>query len=209
VLLWLKTIKSTCDDGPIYRIIVARGVPGDLPLTCVVRAALRFGVEIATRRSAKGRGLQQFSLTCCQVLGSSPWWFVIYAHTLPTTIGACRSVLQARYSESLFVRSRGRDGSAERRTRVPLVDIRWGCGLELMDLDVALWTLASGQVPCVLYSLHRWPVGRWHISGHTLLHRPLFGMLGQSALGAKRHQHRRLTLSPPRIWPPWLALPPL
>jgi hypothetical protein len=39
--------------------------------------------------------------------------------------------------------------------------------------------LASGRVPCVLYSLHRWPSGRWHISGHLLLHRPLFGMVGQ------------------------------
>jgi hypothetical protein len=56
------------------------------------------------------------------MLGSSQW-FVIHAHTLPTTIGACRSVHQAKHSESQFVRSRGRDGSAERRTRVPLVDV--------------------------------------------------------------------------------------
>jgi hypothetical protein len=94
-----------------------------VPLTCVVRAALRLGVEIATRRSATGSALQQFSLTCWHLMLGSSQWFVIHAHTLPTTIGACRSVHQAKHSESQFVRSRGRDGSAERRTRVPLVDV--------------------------------------------------------------------------------------
>jgi hypothetical protein len=147
-----------------------------VPLMCVVRAALRLGVEIATRRSATGSALQQFSLTCWHLMLGSSQWFVIHAHTLPTTIGACRSVHQAKHSESQFVRSRGRDGEGQRGAENACASRGCGCGLELMNFDVALWILrqVESRAYCTV-SIG----GRWHISGHLLLHRPLFGMVGQ------------------------------
>jgi hypothetical protein len=143
-----------------------------VPLTCVVRAALRLGVEIATRRSATGSALQQFSLTCWHA-----GQFSVVRHPCPHFADNHRCLPFRSPSQTLRepVRSLSWQGW-QRGAENACASRGCGCGLELMNFDVALWILrqVESRAYCTV-SIG----GRWHISGHLLLHRPLFGMVGQ------------------------------
>jgi hypothetical protein len=127
-----------------------------VPLMCVVRAALRLGVEIATRRSATGSALQQFSLTCWHA-----GQFSVVRHPCPHFADNHRCLPFRSPSQTLRepVRSlswQGWGGAARSGERVCLSWMwMWTRADELRRRSL---DSASSRVPCVLYSLHRWPL---------------------------------------------------
>jgi hypothetical protein len=144
VLLWLKTIKSTCDVGPIYRIIVARGVPGDLHAGAAhVRRTC--GVEIERGDCDKAicdRKSPSAVLAHVRVPAFDAGQSSVVRHPCPHFANNHRCLPFRSSSQRLRepVRSLSWQGW-QRRAENACASCGCGCGLglELMNLDVALW----------------------------------------------------------------------